>query len=150
LGCGNKVIPGFVNVDARSGNGLDVVEGDVANLTQFPDGSAELIYASHVLEHFQRAQVRQVLRRWFELLAPGGTLRLAVPDFTAVCDQYRKGTPLKSLMGFLHGGQTYKENFHYVSFDHASLKIELEAVGFVDVRPWDWRLTEQSHIDDFS
>ena len=47
-------------------------------------------------------------------------------------------------------GQYHKYNFHFNIFDNDSLFDQLLSAGFIDPEVWDWRMTEHSHIDDFS
>ena len=149
LGCGDKLFPSFTNVDIRKETGCDVVD-DVGKLYKFDNNNVEMIYACHVLEHFGRHEYKKVLERWFNVLKGDGVLRLSVPDLGKVLVEYGNGVPLSNLMGFVYGGQTYKENYHYIGFDHKTLEQVLLEVGFKEVRIWDWRETEHSHIDDFS
>lgn len=149
LGCGNKRIEGFMNVDIRPGNNVDIID-NISELNSVDNSSVELIYASHVLEHFGRHEYINVLERWYDLLKKGGKLRLSVPDFNKVVEMYNNGYELKKLWGFLYGGQTYEQNYHYIGFDFKTLSEVLETIGFTDVRLWDWRDTEHSDIDDFS
>lgn len=149
LGCGDKIIEGFTNVDIRPNTNVDLVD-DISKLKSIDNNEVKLIYACHVLEHFNRFEYIKVLERWHQLLSEGGILRLSVPDIEKVFQMYNNGTPLNKLLGFLYGGQTYEHNFHYVGFDFESLKESLLSVGFKEVRLWDWRYTEHSNIDDFS
>ena len=150
LGCGDKILKGFVNVDIRKNEGVDLID-DISILSTIPDKSVDLIYACHVLEHFNRNNYEKVLKRWYEVLSPGGKLRLSVPDLKKVFHSYvEDGVSLEQLMGFLYGGQTYKENYHYVGFDKPTLTKKLKNIGFKKINDWDWRETEHSNIDDFS
>ncbi len=88
LGSGGKHIYGFVNVDGRADTKPDVVCDlkDIASKFH----SIDLIYASHVLEHFPFAKnsyypttCYDLLLNWHTALKSGGILRLAVPDFEA-------------------------------------------------------------------
>lgn len=149
LGCGDRHIAGFVHVDIRPLPHVDVVSG----LTSLPmsSGCAALIYASHVLEHFPRHQARGVLAEWRRVLAPGGILRLAVPDFAQLVRVYQgNGGDLAPILGPLVGRQDHPHNFHYNMFDRRSLTALLEDAGYHDVREWDWRHTEHAAVDDFS
>ena len=151
LGCGPRFIPGFVHIDAQSAPHVDIV-GPVERLS-FPDESVSLIYASHVLEHFGRYEYRTVLKEWFRVLSPGGILRLAVPDFAACAAiYYERGLEngISGLVGLIVGGQRDGNDFHKMVFDEDFLRKELLAVGFREVRRWDWRNTEHSAIDDYS
>ncbi|MGI9192801.1 MAG: class I SAM-dependent methyltransferase [Chitinophagaceae bacterium] len=149
VGCGDKIISGYRNIDARALPGVDEV-GDITTLTHYAENSVDLIYACHVLEHTGRYAYRDVLKRWFALLKPGGLLRLAVPDFEAVCTHYTQHKDLNVIMGLLYGGQTYAQNFHYVTFDFEHIKTDLLALGFQTVNRYDRWATEHAHIDDFS
>lgn len=149
LGCGEKHIDGFINVDVRKLEGVDLVD-DIKKLENFKDHTVELIYASHVLEHIGRREYMSVLQRWYDLLKTGGKLRIAVPDFEKVVEHYNENRNLSVLRGFLYGGQTYEQNFHYCAWDFKTLTEELKNVGFKDIYRYDWNTTEHSHIDDFS
>lgn len=149
LGCGNKIIDGYVNIDCRHLPGVDRVE-DITILRNYKNESVDIIYACHVLEHFSRWKFKYVLQRWYELLKPNGILRISVPDFDKVVKAYNNGSTLSSLMGFLHGGQDYAENYHYVSFNFNTINEVLSDIGFKKIYEYDWRKTEHSHIDDFS
>lgn len=151
FGCGNRYIPGFVNVDVRPISTVDLVANiKYPHPRQFPPGSTSLIYASHVLEHFGKWEYFPVLQRWFNILKPGGILRLAVPDFDAIVRRYLQTGNLNEIRGPLYGAQDFPENYHLWVWDYESLKADLQAVGFQQVRRWDWRQTEHSHIDDNS
>lgn len=79
LGCGNIKIAGFCNVDALSTIAVDVID-DIRQLRRFPNDSASEIYACHVLEHFAHDEIQPILKRWLQILQPGGILRISVPD----------------------------------------------------------------------
>ena len=80
LGCGDRKIHGFVNVDARDDTNPDFVY-DVTKIHEKFE-NVDLIYACHVLEHFpskkssfQPRTWKEVLNSWHKTLKPGGTLR---------------------------------------------------------------------------
>ena len=52
LGCGNKRIEGFTNIDILESEAVDVVS-DIVKLP-YSSGTIDLIYACNVLEHFGR------------------------------------------------------------------------------------------------
>jgi ubiquinone/menaquinone biosynthesis C-methylase UbiE len=149
LGCGNKPIKDFINIDVRHLEGVDMVD-DIKQLSSFENKSVDLIYCSHVLEHFGRNEYKSVLKRWFDLLKDGGTLRVAVPDFEKVVEHYNEYKDLNLLRGFLYGGQTYDQNFHYCGWDFKTLEYDLKSIGFNKIIRYDWRKTEHFDIDDFS
>lgn len=149
LGCGTKIIEGFINIDVRLLPGVDIVSS-IESLPMFEDNSVDLIYCCHVLEHFPRNNVQQILQEWYRILKPTGILRISVPNFEAVVTHYNIHNNLQKLLGLLYGGQTYKENFHYNIWDYKTMKTFLESIGFNSIKYYDWRLTEHANIDDFS
>jgi len=149
LGSASKHIEGYLNIDIREMDGVDIVD-DVKTLNKISNNSVDVIYVSHVLEHFGRWEYKDVLRRWFEILKPNGILRIAVPDFESVVKLYLKTKDLNLVMGMLYGGQNYGENYHYCTFDFNLIKKELTDVGFSSINLYDWRNTDHSDIDDYS
>lgn len=149
LGCGTKHLEGYINIDIRYLPGVDEVN-NIKFIRNYENNSIDVIYACHVLEHFGRWEYKTVLSRWYELLKPGGTLRLAVPNFESACKWYNQTGDLKSIMGILYGGQDYNENYHYTAFDFKSLSADLQKIGFSKIYLYDHNDTEHSHIDDFS
>jgi predicted SAM-dependent methyltransferase len=136
LGCGKINHPGFVNIDAIPRRHVHYVQA-VDRLGRFRDGSVELVYACHVLEHFSHLQVPQVLREWARVLKPGGKLCLSVPDFERLLDIYHdSGNDVDSIINALMGGQEYAYNYHRVIFTHAYLSKLLLAAGFSRVYAW--------------
>ena len=143
--------PGAV-IDAQAHPHVDLV-ADVARLEMIPDETADLIYASHVLEHFGRWEFRAVLAEWRRVLKPGGVLRLAVPDFAACAKLYHErglADGLNGLIGLICGGQRDGMDDHKMIFDEPFLKHELLGLGFKNIRRWDWQTTEHAQVDDYS
>jgi SAM-dependent methyltransferase len=149
LGCGRRHIPGYVHIDVVDYPHVDHVSS-IDNLSFLQDGSVELIYNCHVLEHFKRREVNRVLREWHRVLAPGGVLRVSVPDFAALCEVYMRSRDLGLVIGPIFGRQDYLYNIHYNLFDFDALKAQLEQAGFGQIRRYDWRETEHAQVDDFS
>jgi SAM-dependent methyltransferase len=113
LGCGAQAPKGWINVDwfigarlarlpvvgwiARKSNlfGLewpsDVFLHDLRRPLPWRDASVDAIYASHLLEHLTREEGDRLLRECHRVLAPGGIVRIVVPDLRAIVDGYREG-----------------------------------------------------------
>ena len=149
LGCGTKHIEGYTNIDARYLPGVDEVN-NIKYLRNYKPNTVDIIYACHVLEHVGRYEVEGVLKRWFEMLKPGGILRLAVPDFESIVEAYHYYGDIEKIMGLLYGGQDYEGNFHYTTFDENHLTKLLSNCGFTGISRYDRNKTEHSDIDDFS
>lgn len=149
VGCGERHVPGFVHIDIRPLPRLDYVH-PIDDLPMFADDSVDLIYNCHVLEHFGRQETQRPLREWFRILKPGGVLRTAVPDLAACFEVYRETGDLNLIHGLLYGRQDYFENTHFIGFDWAYLKGQLEQAGFAAVRRYDYRETVHKDHDDYS
>lgn len=153
LGCGKRDFGvGWTHIDC--GLFPHVHSHNITQLS-FDDESVDLVYASHVLEYFDREEVLLVLREWHRVLKSGGIIRLAVPDFEAMCKLYiNNNFPLKSFLGPLYGKiqpmGLDKSIYHKTVYDFCSLEHVLYASGFSLVKTYDWRETEHSHIDDHS
>jgi predicted SAM-dependent methyltransferase len=155
LGCDKLCIPGFVHVDLADYSHIDYRQ-DVRTLLMFDDDSVDLIYACHVIEYFDRVEVLDVLREWRRVLKPGGVLRLAVPDFAALCRVYQQYGDLSLIHGPLYGRWKIKTDavgkliYHRSVYDYKDLGTVLESAGFKNVRRYDWRQTIHRDYDDYS
>jgi len=155
LGCGDRKIHGFINIDARDNVGAD----EVCDVTRIHEKftNVDLIYACHVLEHFptqpsvfQPLTWKEVLISWRTALKKGGILRLSVPDIKAACEYYLLTNNFNAVRAFFYGGQKYDYDFHYHGWSFDTLKEDLHKAGFSEVRRYDWKETEHFYIDDYS
>jgi predicted SAM-dependent methyltransferase len=134
LGCGRRPLRGFLNVDLLEAPGVDLV-ADVGGPLPFADGSADLLYASHVLEHLPTARVPEVLREWRRVLRDGGRLLVAVPDLERIARLLlaRPGwftPPNQPWVGVVYGGQHDELDFHKTGFTTIWLAALLDEAGF--------------------
>lgn len=141
LGCGNIHAQGYCNVDIAPTGVTDVID-DVSSLKRFPDKSASEIYACHVLEHFCHDDIPRILRRWYDVLQPGGLLRLSVPDIDRIVKIYLDNwqhfqTPGNSpWIGLIYGGQSTQYDFHKTGFNFCWMKYLLEGCGFINCQEY--------------
>ncbi len=147
FGCGKIRQPGYINVDVRHTEAVDIV-ATLPKLSSCLEGQCSEVYLSHVLEHFGAPgkKLRQgdndvlgVLLLVRKMLIRGGIARIAVPDFSAICKIYMDGVlPLyPKLVGRLCGEQEYPENLHKCVFDRKFLEFCLLHCGFEHVQNWD-------------
>ena len=93
IGSSTVRVEGFLNVDVRSVDGVDVV-AHAGRLSGVGDGTVDVIFANAFLEHLFVAQQLPVLREWRRVLSPDGTLIvLGIPDFRVIADAYLSGAP---------------------------------------------------------
>jgi ubiquinone/menaquinone biosynthesis C-methylase UbiE len=66
----------------------DVIVHDVRKRLPFPDDYFNAIYASHFLEHLYLKEAKEFLNECYRILAPGGIIRLVVPDLHSIVMEY--------------------------------------------------------------
>ncbi len=139
LNIGARVISeGWKNLDIDPGPGVDYV-GDCCDLSQFGANTADVIYASHVLEHVSYIkQLPTALNEWFRVLKPGGLVMISVPDFEAMCQLFvLPGLNFQvrfHIMRIIFGGQMDKNDFHTVGLTFEFMESYLKTAGFQDIQ----------------
>lgn len=170
LGCGSVHPEGWVNVDASLGARIagvpgvgpllcralglriawspDIVVHDLRRPFPWNDGAARVVYSSHTLEHLTREDGRRFLRECRRVLAPGGVVRVVVPDVALVLSGLEKGRfPADELLdrlgvGFEEPGDgPWRRRLaplfrhpHRCMYDAPSLLAAFEEVGFDGAR----------------
>lgn len=142
IGCGEVIIPGWVNCDVRPLDHVDIVAP--AHALGLPDGVVDEIYACHVLEHFGfgvcTPSFTDVLFEWRRVLKPGGTLRVSVPSLESIGQIAGKCTDFNSwwnLTKLIYGGSEYSENRHFVGFSMETMMAWLWRIGFCETEIFD-------------
>ncbi len=152
MGCGWRNFgPDWVHIDAGDYDHLDYKS--ITNLDQYKDETVDLIYASHVIEYFDREEVVSLLKEWNRVLKKGGTLRIAVPDFETLTWLYREDKiELKHMLGPLYGKMKMGDQtiYHKTTYDIKSLTTVLESAGFKNIKRYRWTETEHANHDDHS
>jgi len=93
LGCGSTFHPEWVNVDVAP-KPPHVLGYDLRHGVPFAENLFDVVYHSHVLEHFSRQDAASFLRECLRVLAPGGLLRVAVPDMEGIARAYLQALEL--------------------------------------------------------
>lgn len=90
LGCGRKLLKGFINVDlGYDFKDKNFVKADVRELP-FPDNYADYILARQVLEHITFLNVPNALHEWIRVLKPGGRMVITCPNFDLMAEDWLK------------------------------------------------------------
>lgn len=146
LGCGDKILPGYVNVDfaeSRKGNKPDVI-ADLRAMT-FEQDYADEILSVHVIEHFYPWEAEALLQHWRTILKPGGLLVLECPNILTAAEMLLKeperagradGKDGQLAMWPLYGDPGWKDPLmcHRWGYTPLTLKDLLVRCGFVNVR----------------
>jgi len=144
LGAGYDIREGYINIDLRPLNGIQLVM-NVEKLTPFMDGSVDEVLASHILEHFSWRKTKEVLREWIRVLRKGGILVIKCPNARYIAEKYVKGDPEFPCSRFasdLFGGQVHELDYHKTAFDFEMLKDYLSELGMIHIECLkdDWEL----------
>ena len=107
----------------------------------FEDGSVRYIFSEHVVEHLERAYLPRILREFLRVLMPGGVARIVVPDLEFYCEKYVAGDvaelsiPLPECRTSADAlNSVFMDHFHRFIYDFDTLRDELTAAGFGDIR----------------
>ena len=84
IGPGEKRIQGFETLNVVGGLNVDYVY-DASRKLPFRDGTFDVVYASHILEHIPWYMTKSVLAEWVRILKPSGALEIWVPDGYKIC-----------------------------------------------------------------
>jgi predicted SAM-dependent methyltransferase len=89
LGCGQRYHCDWKNFDFYS-NSEFVSAHNLLEGIPLPDTSADVVYHSHVLEHFPRGSAHAFLKECHRVLKPGGIIRIAIPDLHGIAQNYMR------------------------------------------------------------
>ncbi len=89
LGCGATFHEDWTNIDFVSSSehvrAYNLLEG-----IPFGDNEVDVVYHSHVLEHFPKSKAVDFIRECHRVLNPGGIIRVAIPDLEIIAMNYIK------------------------------------------------------------
>jgi predicted SAM-dependent methyltransferase len=89
IGCGSQYskLSEWVNLDFNN-NVAGVISHNLLKGIPFPDNSFDLVYHSHVFEHFSKKDGVFLMQECFRVLKKGGIIRVAVPDLEQISRNY--------------------------------------------------------------
>jgi predicted SAM-dependent methyltransferase len=108
VGCGSRYHADWCNIDLVA-SGKEVIEFDIRRGLPFDDNTFDAVYHSHVLEHLTPEQGERLVRECGRVLAPGGILRIVVPDLERITALY-----LKMLKDAWNGDPAAQENYEWM------------------------------------
>jgi predicted SAM-dependent methyltransferase len=132
---GREPKEGWTIVDISARPEVDIV----ANAKTLPihSQSVDVIYASHVLEHFHyglNQELQEVLFEWRRVLKPNGRLLISVPDMAILCKKFiEPGVSIGekiTYMRMMFGGHMNQHDRHFVGFDYDILRYYLYGAQF--------------------
>jgi len=141
LGCGEKYLPDFLNIDGNLFNKIDVWL-DVRNGLPFASNTVDSIYSTHMFEHFFPDELQVLLRECLRVLKPGGGVRLIVPSLESAITAYTqersgwfddKFPRHFDSLGGRFSNFVFCDGQHRTAFDFSYLGEVLRGAGFREV-----------------
>jgi hypothetical protein len=156
IGAGDVKIEGFLRVDIDESTQPDFLMD--AQKLSFKPKEVEVIYASHVLEHFnfeakENKSVRwsslvTLLAVWRECLTPEGCLYVCVPNLEQLAKiliEFEKDEDIqKTVLDAIYGGGRNSFDIHYSGFTQSVLTSLLKEAGFREVKTFDTFVNDES------
>lgn len=138
--CGFSPLEGWVNIDLV-GARVDV-PWDLRRQLPLPDSSVDAIFSEHLFEHLPLGAALSLQQESLRLLAPGGIVRVGVPDAGLLLRSYAgteehewartAPTPMLAVDALFY------EHGHRTMYDAQTLVTVTEAAGFDQVGPRPW------------
>ncbi|MGB3309223.1 MAG: methyltransferase domain-containing protein [Nodosilinea sp.] len=123
LGCGRRYCSEWVNIDfvAHSEN---VISCDLSVGIPSADNSFDLVYSSHLLEHFSKEKAHIFIKECFRVLQPRGVLRIAVPDLESITRLYLTALEKADL-----GDLEWAENYNWMLLELLDQMVRNQSGG---------------------
>ena len=151
LGSNDVKYDGFLNVDIREIEGVDIVD-DVSKLTKIEKNSVEHMIAHNILEHMAPDRVVACLKIWVSKLKVNGVIEIGVPDGELIFDRYKKGkvvrkqykdSPWEDVIHSIFGnmkllrkwhGDDAEKYMHHVLFNKQYLEKIMKEAGLKNIK----------------
>lgn len=130
LGAGYRPTPGYVHNDIYPQDDIEIV-CRAEDIGDYVDTPIDILRATHLLEHFSYRETANVLKRWYDAMAPEGEIYLEVPNFSWQTKAHAFGEISdEEAVNYIFGEQDYEGNFHFNGFTIGSLTKYLTDAGF--------------------
>lgn len=129
---------GWEIFDAINSDIVDYV-GNAKDLSVFSDESFDILYSSHVVEHFDfNSELLIVLKEWNRVLKSDGKLYISVPDLDVLASLFIMKDKFDInerylIMRMIFGGHINEYDYHYTGLNFEFLSSFLYKAGFKKV-----------------
>jgi predicted SAM-dependent methyltransferase len=82
LGCGGRLLDGFINVDKYQKHER-IINYDLYQLPE-PNASVDVIFCAHALEHLPIRHSKMAIIEWGRVMRKGGKVYLGIPDIDLI------------------------------------------------------------------
>ena len=89
LGCGSRYRKDWINIDFVSTN-KNIIVHNLLKGIPFKDNTFNVVYHSHLLEHFSRTEASDSIKECYRVLKPNGIIRVVTPNLEEILNNYQK------------------------------------------------------------
>lgn len=115
LGSGTSRKQDYISVDLYSDAD---VHWDLTQPLPLDDGDVDNIYASHVIEHFDKHEWKKISKDWARVLKSGGTIEIHCPDIIQACLTVAADI---DRLNIIYGNQDTPGEYHKNGFTYKTL-----------------------------
>lgn len=123
LGCGNHFHKDWLNIDFISRSDFVTLHNLLKGIP-LEDEFVNVVYHSHVLEHFSKRDGLIFMKECFRVLKPNGIIRIAVPDLETIAKEY-----IKYLERAAKGDINGKYNYEWIKLELLDQMVRNESGG---------------------
>jgi predicted SAM-dependent methyltransferase len=123
LGCGSRFKSFWTNINFQS-TGEGVIAHNLRAGIPCADRSFDVVYHSHLLEHFARAEAEFFIKECYRVLRPHGILRVVVPDLETITRMY-----LNCLENTSSGIKEYEQKYEWMMLELYDQTVRNQAGG---------------------
>jgi SAM-dependent methyltransferase len=154
IGTGPNPIPGWLNTDLAPDTYRDhranIVYLDATQPFPFDDGTFDLVFSEHQIEHILEAAAIDMVQECFRVLRPGGLIRIATPDLAAIAGLHTEkvSPPARHYLEFMAArfipdptgslachviNHMFYAHGHRFIYDFETLSARMAEAGFVAI-----------------
>lgn len=111
LVCGQTYHKEWINIDISSHSEY-VLAHDLTKEIPFNDNIFDVVYHSHILEHFPKNYAHKFIKECYRVLKPGGIIRVVVPDLEGIVKEY-----ILNLEQALSGDPIAQEKYNWIMLE---------------------------------
>lgn len=123
LGCGSHYHKDWTNIDFVKSSEY-VISHNLLTGIPFPNKSFDVVYHSHILEHFSKEDGFHFIKECYRILNTNGIIRIAVPDLEIIVKEY-----LQNLQMALNGDKEAKNNYEWINLEFFDQMVRNESGG---------------------
>lgn len=155
LGCGSRLINGWINVDHNTISERNIkldrpppkfdidLKCDALKPLPFDENSIDYIYNEHFFEHFSYMDGKKMVNDWYRILKPNGILRMAMPSIEETIRVYNDKELFDDIRTKLNDktrtrgifiNKVFRSFGHRFLYDKETLRVLLEESKLTDIK----------------